>query len=69
MRCSKPECHASIFWHGAPDDPALAKFAQMRGWRLMEGRGWRCPHHQKESVPHDLAVHPYEIDTVRKGLE
>lgn len=51
MLCSKPKCLASIQWFGHPDDPALKKVAEKKGWRLFEQAGWRCPTHHKEPTP------------------
>jgi len=49
--CQIPGCRASIFWVGHPADPALVKFAEGRGYRLFEGRGWRCTVHARDEFP------------------
>ena len=45
MRCGERKCLAEIQWFGDQDDPILVKMAEDRGWMLLEGSGWRCPHH------------------------
>lgn len=48
IACTRPGCGASISWWGLPSDPALKKFAEGRGFKLFEGRGWRCPVHARQ---------------------
>jgi hypothetical protein len=49
VKCTKEKCLASVEWFGWPDDnnPALRQIADKAGWKLFEGRGWRCPAHQE----------------------
>lgn len=45
MNCARNGCLASFTWFGADDDKALTAMANERGWRVLEGSGWVCPHH------------------------
>lgn len=48
MNCAQKDCLATVTWFGHPDDPALAALAKQSGWRVFEGKGWLCKHHQPQ---------------------